>query len=71
VPLRATRREKLGMVLGEPLDQEVEAALAARRAQPMAPAGPAFHDLRKAQEANDLVIRGVLQQAHGGLMVRA
>jgi len=57
--------KKLGMMFREPADQEVEAAQAAFRAQAPPPAGPPFDDRRKAEEANDLGIGGVLEEPHG------
>src|SRR6476660_2096123 len=54
------------MMLGKPAHQEVKAALAAFRAQAVAPPGPPLDDRGKAQTADDLGVGGVFEQANCG-----
>lgn len=53
------------MVRRQPLSEEVEAALAAFRADMRPPAWPACHEVPIAEPADDLLVRGMLQQPDG------
>ena len=57
------RLHQLGVVFGEPRDQEIESALAALGADVIAPSGPASHELAEAHEPDDVPIGCVLEQA--------
>ena len=53
------------MMLWQPLDEEIQAALARLRSHPIAPARPVPHQAPKSKHADDVGIGSVLDEPHG------